>query len=239
MPLGILLGAEVGLAGLPTLLNPVFWLLYGFLLLTWDRLITRLSLDQWGLWLLAMAYALVISALVDWQQFAASSGTIVRVADLDLVFVMLVAMSWGAFAVVWFHVLETFWPRAQAPEGQWPRLSTRWLWGAFVVFLLIASVGAVGSETAHPFGSGNAFLIALGGVVLLIWLARLRRRSTGQPAGSGQRSNWLIRMALAIAGLQLALGLVAGPIRGLLTVAGAGFYTLAAFIILLKKKVYI
>ncbi len=239
VPLGILLGAEVGLAGLPALLNPVFWLLYAFLLLTWDRLITRLQLDQWGLWLLAMAYALVISALVDWQQFAASSETIIRVADLDLVFVMLVAMSWGAFAVMWFHVLETFWPRAPAPVGQRRRLSTRLLWGSFLVFLFLVSAGAVSSETQHLFGNGNVFLMALGGVVLLMWLAHLRRQGSARPPGSGQRSNWLLRMALAIAVLQLVLGLAPGPVRGLLTVAGVGFYTLVAFIILLRKEVYI
>jgi len=239
VPLGILLGAEVGLAGLPALFNPVFWLLYGFLLLTWDRLITRLQLEQWGLWLLAMAYALVVSALVDWQQFAASSDTIIRVADLDLVFVTLVAMSWGAFAVMWFHALETFWPRSPASVGQRRGLASQWLFGAFVVFLLVIGVGAAGSETVHPFGGGNFFLLVLGGVVLLIWWVRLRRRRPGHPDGNGQRSSWLIRMALAIAGLQLVLSLAPAPARGLATVGSVSFYTLVTFIVLLRKKVYI
>jgi hypothetical protein len=236
--LGILLGAEVGLAGLPALVNPVYWLLYAFLFLTWDRLITRLQLDQWDLWLLAMAYALVISALVDWQQFAASPDTVIRVADLDLIFVLLVAIFWGAFAVMWFHVLGTFWPRPPAPVDQWPRLSNRWLWGSFILFLVLASTGVISSETAHRFGGGNFFLIALGGVVLVIWRLRLRRRSS-VPAGSGQRSNWLIRVALAIAGLQLVMGLAPGPIRVLVTVLGAAFYTLVTVLILLRKEVYI
>jgi hypothetical protein len=59
------------------------------------------------------------------------------------------------------------------------------------------------------------------------------------PAGSGQRSNWLIRVALAIAGLQLVMGLAPGPIRVLVTVLGAAFYTLVTVLILLRKEVYI
>jgi hypothetical protein len=241
VPLGITLGGEISGYGLYGLIAPEHLLLYFFLFATLDQLVRRLNLDAWGLFLLAMVYGAIIGGIAD-REGAASSDAVLKLFNLDILGLLVVVPYWGAFAVVWLHMIETWLPRRTRSATGWRRFLWIPLWLAFLFLLAGVISDSMGTKAAKPLGEGDLALGVLALALALVWLGYLRLRKVKPEAGAarGHPNKRLIGFGLAFCATQLLFGAVVPlPVRFWLTVAGQLVLLLVCISTLRKDRVYI